>query len=61
MPEQAPDQPVNVEPVAGVAVKVTVAPLVTVAAHVEPQLIPAGDDVILPLPLTVPETLTINK
>ena len=61
VPEHAPDHPVNVEPEAGVAVKITVAPLVTVAAQVEPQLIPAGDDVTDPLPFTVPTTLTLNK
>ena len=51
IPAHAPDQPVKLEPEAGVAVSVTVVPLLYVAAHVIPQLIPEGDDVIVPAPV----------
>ena len=37
-----PVQPVNVEPAAGVAVRVTVLPLTNVALHVAPQLMPGA-------------------
>ena len=42
-PEQAPDQPVNSEPEAGVSVRVTAVPLLNGAEQVAPQLIPAGE------------------
>ena len=48
-PVQAPLHPVNVEPAAGAALKLTEAPLLKVALHVVPQLIPGG------LLVTVPE------
>jgi hypothetical protein len=50
-PLHAPDQPVNVEPLAGVAVSVTVAFCVKVPVHVAPHEMPVGDDVIVPSPL----------
>lgn len=53
-----PDQPVKVEPDAGVAARITVAPLVTFAVQVEPQLMPAGEEVTVPLP--VPLLLTLK-
>jgi hypothetical protein len=49
VPEHAPPQPAKLEPAAGVAVSVTVAPLSNEAEHVEPHSIPAG------LLTTVPE------
>jgi hypothetical protein len=54
-PEQAPLQPENALPAAGVAVSVTRAPLTKVWPHpLEPaQLIPAGFEVTVPLPPTV--------
>jgi hypothetical protein len=56
VPVQPPLQPANVDPLAGVAVKVTDVPAGYVALHVGPQLIPAG---LLPtLPLPVPATFT---
>ena len=57
VPAQAPLQPVKVLAVAGVAVRVTLAPLVKLALHVVPQLMPAGLLVTVPLPdlLTVSE------
>src|SRR5262245_15021462 len=45
-----PDQPVNVAPAAGVAVSVTAVPLLKVAEHVAPQLMPAGALVTVPDP-----------
>ena len=51
VPEQpAPLQPANVEPADGVAVRVTIVPSLNDAAHVAPQLIPAGALVTDPEP-----------
>jgi hypothetical protein len=58
VPEQGAPQPVNVEPVAGVAVSVTCVPLANGAAHVAPQLIPAGALVTVPVP--VPAFVTVK-
>lgn len=44
-------QPLKVDPAAGVAVRVTEAPAVNAAAQVGPQLIPAGDEVTVPVPV----------
>src|SRR2546423_832812 len=46
-----PVQPVNVEPVAGVAVSVTVVPNGKLPVQVVPQSMTGGSDVTLPLPL----------
>jgi hypothetical protein len=51
VPVQAPPQPPNVYPLAGVAVRITFSPLEKSAEHVDPQLIPAGTLVTVPLPL----------
>ena len=52
VPEQPPPlQPLNVEPVAGVAVSVTDVPKLYGSEQSLPQLIPAGDDVTVPTPL----------
>lgn len=46
-----PSQPVNVDAaLVGVAVSVTAVPVPNDALHVAPQLMPAGDDVTVPLP-----------
>jgi hypothetical protein len=58
VPLQAPDQPANVDPVLGVAVSVTGVPLVKLALHVVPQLIPEGLLVIVPVP--VPALATVS-
>jgi hypothetical protein len=50
LPEQAPDQPVNREPAAAVAVNATAVPLLNPAAHVVPQSMPAGALVTVPDP-----------
>jgi len=54
VPVQPPPlQPVNVEPVAGVALNVTAVPVVNDVEHVVPQEIPAGVLVTVPLPAPV--------
>ena len=58
VPVQAPLQPVNAEPTAGAAVRVTAVPDVNEVEHVVPQLMPAGALVIVPLP--VPALLTVS-
>jgi hypothetical protein len=58
VPVQAPDQPVNVELEAGVAVRVTAVPLGKLAVQVEPQLMPEGLLVTVPDP--APASLTVS-
>ena len=53
-----PLQPVKVEPPEGVAVSVTLVPLVKLALQVLPQLIPAGLEVTVPVP--VPLLVTVK-
>jgi hypothetical protein len=60
VPVQAPDQPANFEPVAGVAVSVTCVPLPKLSVHVAPQLIPAGELVIVPVPVPVLAICTVS-
>src|SRR6185295_15531596 len=59
VPVHAPLQPANVEPLAAAAVSVTDAPEANVAEQVEPQLMPAGLDVTVPVP--VPARVTVNR
>jgi hypothetical protein len=59
VPEQAPLQPVKVEPDAAVAVNVTVVPALNVAEQVVPQLIPAGELVTEPEPEPVLVTVSV--
>ena len=52
VPVQPPPlQPLNVEPVAGVAVKVTAVPLAKAAEQVAPQEMPVGALVTVPVPV----------
>ncbi len=61
VPEQPPPlQPVNVEPAAGVAVKVTAVPLANAAEHVVPQAMPAGALAIVPAPAPVLLTVRVK-
>ena len=60
VPTQAPDQPANVDPTSAAAVSVTVAPLPKLAEQVVPQLIPAGLDVTVPLPVPARDTVTVK-
>jgi hypothetical protein len=55
---QLPDQPANVEPEAGVAVKLIAVPLLSVVEQELPQLIAAGLLVTVPVP--VPARLTVS-
>ena len=50
VPEHAPLQPANTDPAAGVAARLTLVPEAYGAEHVEPQLMPAGELVIVPDP-----------
>jgi hypothetical protein len=58
VPLHAPDQLANVDPVLGVAVSVTGVPMVKLALHVVPQLIPEGLLVMVPVP--VPASCTVS-
>jgi hypothetical protein len=53
VPVHAPFQPANVEPVFGAALSVTVVPLARFAVHALPQLMPAGDEVTVPVPAPI--------
>jgi hypothetical protein len=48
VPEQAPDHPAKDDPPLGVAVRVKLVPVLKLAEHVAPQLIPAGLLVTVP-------------
>jgi hypothetical protein len=54
-----PDQPLNIEPDAGDAVNVTAVPLANSAEQVEPQLIPEGLEVTVPLPVPAGTTISV--
>jgi hypothetical protein len=51
VPEQSPDQPANSERADAAAVSVTAVPCSKAWVQVEPQLIPAGLEVTVPVPL----------
>lgn len=57
---EAPLQPVNVDPAAGVAVSVTVDPLLNGAEQAAPQLIPAGLLAMVPEPVPATEVVSVN-
>jgi hypothetical protein len=54
-----PLHPVKAEPALGVAVSVTTVPLTKSAAHVAPQLIPAGLLVTVPVPAPARVTVSV--
>jgi hypothetical protein len=58
VPEQAPLQPVKIDPFTGVAVKVILVPKSKEALQVLPQSTPAGLEVTVPLP--VPALVTVR-
>jgi len=58
VPVQAPLQPVKVEPAAGVAPRVTDAPLAKLAEQVVGQLMPAG--VLVTVPVPVPASVRVR-
>jgi hypothetical protein len=59
VPVQAPLQPAKLDPVAGVAVRVTSVALLNSAEHVGPQSMPAGLLATVPLPLPDLETVRV--
>jgi hypothetical protein len=59
VPLHAPLQPAKVEPVAGVAARVTTLPCAKLALQVAPQLKPAGALVTVPLP--VPPRVAVSE
>jgi len=61
VPAQPPPlQPVNVDPAAGAAVKVTAVPLAYAAAQVAPHEMPAGLLVTVPIPAPVLLTVSVK-
>jgi hypothetical protein len=58
VPVQAPDHPANVELASAAAVKVIEVPVLKLALHVAPQLIPPGLLVTVPVP--VPALCTVS-
>jgi hypothetical protein len=58
VPLQAPDHPANFEPVAAASVSLTDVPLLMLALHVVPQLIPEGLLLIVPVP--APAVCTVS-
>lgn len=59
VPEQAPDQPVKVEPADAEAVRVTEAPELYVPEQSAPQFMPAGEEVTVPEPVPDLETVRV--
>jgi hypothetical protein len=57
--QPAPDHPANIEVTDGATVRVTRVPAAKLAAQVAPQLMPAGDEVTVPVP--VPAGTTVNR
>jgi hypothetical protein len=58
--QPSPLQPANVDPVAAAAVSTTTCPLVKLAEHVAPQLIPAGLLVTVPVPVPALRTVRVS-
>jgi hypothetical protein len=58
VPVQAPPQPVNIEPAAGVAVSVTPVPLAYASVQSVPHSMPAG--ALRTVPLPAPARLTVR-
>ncbi len=56
VPLHAPDQPANVESLSGFAVSVAEIPKGKLTLQIDPQLMPAGELVTVPVP--VPESVT---
>src|SRR4029079_10059963 len=61
VPEQAPPQPANAEPGAAAAFKDTFVPCGNWLSHVDPQSMPAGSDVTVPLPAPSFATVTVKS
>ena len=54
-----PLHPANVDPVAGFAASVTLVPASYVAVHVEPQSIPTGELITIPLPVQTSAAVSV--
>ncbi len=61
VPVQAPLQPVNTEPAAGVAARLTTVPELYWKEQVAPQLMPAGELVSVPVPVPAGVTVNVNR
>ena len=59
VPEHAPDQPTNLEPAAGLAVSVTLAPYAKTCEQAEPHEMPLGLDETAPDPVPALETFKL--
>ena len=57
---QPPVKPLNTDPAAGLAVSVIEVPSLKFAEHVGAQLIPAGADVTVPLPVPAKATVSVR-
>ena len=57
---QPPLKPLNTDPAAGLAVSVIEVPSLKFAEHVGAQLIPAGADVTVPLPVPAKDTVSVR-
>jgi len=60
VPVHAPPQPAKMAPVAGMAVNVTLVPLVKDARQVLPQLMPLGEEPTAPLALPIFRTARVE-
>ena len=60
VPVHAPLQPMKVEPALGLALRVTNVPAENLVEHAAPQLIPAGDEVTVPVPLPDFDTVRVT-
>jgi hypothetical protein len=61
VPEQAPLHPTKMESAAGVAVNVSEVPALNDVEQVAPQLIPAGEEVTVPVPVPLFETIKVKS
>ncbi len=61
VPLQAPPQPLNTDPAAGVAARLTTVPELYGAEQVAPQLMPAGELVTVPDPVPSGPTVNVNS
>ena len=59
LPVQAPLHPVKDEPLDAAGLRVTTVPEANAAAHVAPQLTPAGEDVTVPAPVPLFPTVSV--
>jgi hypothetical protein len=58
VPLHAPAQPAKLQPAAGAAIRLTFVPTAKFALQTLPQLMPAGELVTVPLPISLTERVT---